>query len=56
MTTEAELYRRRAETYLARARSATNPVVRVKLLAIAKQWMALAEQETSPSIAPDEKN
>ena len=56
MTAEAELYRRRAEACLARARATNNPVVRVKLLAIAKQWVALAEQETSPSIAPDQKN
>jgi hypothetical protein len=56
VTTEAELYRRRAEACLARARSANNPVVRVKLLAIAKQWIALAEQDASPSIAPDQKN
>ena len=56
VTTEAELYRRKAEACLARARSTNNPVMRVKLLAIAKQWIALAEQEASPSIAPDQKN
>jgi len=56
VTTEAELYRAKAEAYLARARAAQNPIARVKLLALAKEWMALAEQETSPSIAPDQKN
>jgi hypothetical protein len=56
VTTEAELYRARAEACLTCARSAKNPIVRMKLLALAKQWMALAQEESSPSIAPDQKN
>jgi hypothetical protein len=48
---EAEKYRRRAQQFLAQARSAPDPTLRAGLLDLAARWMALAERVEAPDCA-----
>lgn len=55
MTSQAEQYRAKVAECYRMADRTTNPVLKAKLMDIAKQWLALAERAEEKDVSNDEQ-